>query len=65
MILADQRELGTLDQDCLKLAELHSCATDYPKTGISTSLLQLPRAPRYRPDLYVAYFMSSYSLFFG
>lgn len=51
MILADQRELGTLDQDCLKLAELHSLAADYPKSGRAASLASLPRAPRYRPDL--------------
>ena len=33
-VLADQRENGTLDSDCLRLAELHSTAVDFSKTGI-------------------------------
>ena len=32
--LADQRERGTLDEDCLLLASLHSTAVDFSKTGI-------------------------------
>jgi len=31
--LADQQPLGTFHPDCLKLAQLHSKAVDYPKTG--------------------------------
>ena len=31
--IADQEYLGTLHPDCLKLAQLHSKAVDYPKTG--------------------------------
>lgn len=33
-VLADQRERGTLDEDCLKLANMHSTAVDFSKTGI-------------------------------
>jgi hypothetical protein len=33
-VLADQRDLGTLDPDCLTLAEMHSTAVDFSKTGI-------------------------------
>lgn len=33
-ILADQYEMGTLHRDCIKLAELHSTAVDFSKTGI-------------------------------
>lgn len=34
MTLADQKELGTLDPDCVLLAGLHSTAVDFSKTGI-------------------------------
>ncbi|KAK3298117.1 RNA dependent RNA polymerase-domain-containing protein [Chaetomium fimeti] len=50
MILADQREDGTLDQDCIKLAELHSSAVDFSKSGRAVELSQLPRSPKWRPD---------------
>ena len=33
-ILADHRESGVLDPDCVKLAELHSTAVDFSKSGI-------------------------------
>jgi RNA dependent RNA polymerase len=33
-ILADQKFLGTLDGDCRTLAEMHSTAVDFSKTGI-------------------------------
>jgi hypothetical protein len=33
-ILSDQRETGTLDHDCITLAEMHSTAVDFSKTGI-------------------------------
>jgi len=51
LILADQRDMGTLDGDCLKLAELHSCAVDFSKTGIRVDIKQLPKADNARPDL--------------
>lgn len=50
MVLADQRVDGTLDSDCIKLAELHSSAVDFSKSGRSVQLNTLPHAP-YRPDL--------------
>lgn len=51
MILADQTELGTMNEDCLRLAQLHSTAVDYSKTGIPVDIWSLPRANRLRPDL--------------
>lgn len=36
-ILADQKELGTSDPACKLLAELHSTAVDFSKTGIPVS----------------------------
>ncbi|KAK0651077.1 RNA dependent RNA polymerase-domain-containing protein [Cercophora newfieldiana] len=50
LILADQRTLGTNDPDCLKLAELHSSAVDFSKTGIPVELIKLPKADKARPD---------------
>ncbi|KAK7752663.1 hypothetical protein SLS62_005432 [Diatrype stigma] len=52
LILADQKPAGTVDQECQKLAELHSTAVDYSKTGIpveDSELRKLSR-PKYRPD---------------
>ncbi|EMR71798.1 putative rna-dependent rna polymerase protein [Eutypa lata UCREL1] len=52
LILADQRPAGTVDQECQKLAELHSTAVDYSKTGIPVEESQLRKLGRtkYRPD---------------
>ncbi|KAL8393795.1 hypothetical protein RB595_003517 [Gaeumannomyces hyphopodioides] len=50
MILADQMSDGTLHADCRKLAELHSTAVDFSKTGIPVDMKELPRTNRYRPD---------------
>lgn len=36
-ILADQRPDGTFDPDCIRLAELHSTAVDFAKTGLEVS----------------------------
>lgn len=33
-VLADQRDEGTMDDDCITLAEMHSTAVDFSKTGI-------------------------------
>jgi hypothetical protein len=40
-VLADQRPSGTFDGDCLTLAELHSTAVDFSKTGrpVSSTIL--------------------------
>lgn len=51
MILADQKDDGTLDMDCLKLAALHSTAVDFSKTGIPVNMWELPKANKHRPDL--------------
>lgn len=51
MIVADQRNEGTSHADCRRLAEFHSIAVDFSKTGIPVNLKELPRANRYRPDL--------------
>ncbi|KAI4263619.1 MAG: hypothetical protein L6R42_001243 [Xanthoria sp. 1 TBL-2021] len=53
MILADQYEQGTLHPDCIKLAELHSTAVDFSKTGIPIYEDQFPQSCRntkFRPD---------------
>ncbi|OJJ50415.1 hypothetical protein ASPZODRAFT_164365 [Penicilliopsis zonata CBS 506.65] len=50
MILADQNEEGTRHPDCKKLAELHSTAVDFSKTGIPVMMEHLPKANAYRPD---------------
>lgn len=34
LVMADQKELGTFDEVCVLLAELHSTAVDFSKTGI-------------------------------
>lgn len=51
MILADQKEDGTLHRDCLKLAQLHSTAVDFSKSGRRVEMSELPKSRRFRPDL--------------
>jgi hypothetical protein len=41
-VLADQKKEGTLDPDCVKLAEKHSTAVDYSKSGIVVSVVERP-----------------------
>ncbi|KFY03027.1 hypothetical protein V490_00321 [Pseudogymnoascus sp. VKM F-3557] len=48
-VLADQRERGVLDPDCLLLAEMHSTAVDFSKSGIPVSV-KMPRYNKFRPD---------------
>jgi hypothetical protein len=55
MILADQMDLGTSHSDCKKLAELHSTAVDFSKTGVPVKLEDMPSMSKYRPDLYVEF----------
>ncbi|KAK5718816.1 hypothetical protein LTR17_015650 [Elasticomyces elasticus] len=50
MQLADQREAGTFDEDCIKLAGMASTAVDYSKTGIPIDIAECPRAMPFRPD---------------
>lgn len=55
MILADQSGDGTLDVECKKLAELHSRAVDFSKTGRAVELIELPKGTgSWRPNLYVS-----------
>ncbi|KAF2666094.1 RNA-dependent RNA polymerase [Microthyrium microscopicum] len=55
MILADQHEEGTHHPDCYKLAELHSTAVDFSKTGIPVSFKDIPKANKYRPDFFATH----------
>ncbi|KAL4902305.1 hypothetical protein BDW74DRAFT_186868 [Aspergillus multicolor] len=50
MILADQMELGTSHSECKKLAQLHSTAVDFSKTGVPVRLEEMPFVNRNRPD---------------
>ncbi|KAJ0413452.1 RNA dependent RNA polymerase-domain-containing protein [Aspergillus carlsbadensis] len=50
MILADQMEMGTSHSDCKKLAELHSTAVDFSKTGVPVKFEDMPSMNKYRPD---------------
>ncbi|KAL4925196.1 RNA dependent RNA polymerase [Aspergillus undulatus] len=50
MILADQMEFGTSHSDCKKLAQLHSTAVDFSKTGVPVNLSEMPFVNRNRPD---------------
>lgn len=49
-VLADIRPRGTHDPYCILLAELHSTAVDFSKTGIPVDMRKCPRRPKYRPD---------------
>ncbi|KAE9375996.1 rna-dependent rna polymeras-like protein [Stipitochalara longipes BDJ] len=49
-VLADQRPQGTSDPDCKMLAELHSTAVDFSKTGIPVNMKLMPRFIPVRPD---------------
>jgi hypothetical protein len=40
-ILADQSDVGTLDERCLKLADMHSTAVDFSKSGTPVCLIAL------------------------
>lgn len=44
-------KLGTLDLDCIKLAEMHSWAVDYPKNGNKVDIRHMPRSLiKFKPD---------------
>lgn len=49
-VLADQKELGTSDPDCKMLAELHSTAVDFSKTGIPVDMKLMPKVIPVWPD---------------
>lgn len=48
--IADQKELGVFDDDCVKLAMMASTAVDFSKSGIPVNINELPRSKRFRPD---------------
>jgi len=48
--LADYTPNFIEDKDCLRLAELHSAAVDYPKSGIPVPITGLPKTPKIKPD---------------
>jgi hypothetical protein len=48
--LADSKPEGTVDPECILLAEMHSTAVDFSKTGIPVDLSKFPRSKRFRPD---------------
>ncbi|KAJ1338747.1 RNA-dependent RNA polymerase [Microdochium nivale] len=52
LIYADQLPEGTRERHCISLAQLHSTAVDYSKTGVPVDIQELRqiRPPRYRPD---------------
>ncbi|GKU00726.1 rna-dependent rna polymerase 1 [Fusarium langsethiae] len=50
VILADYHDFGTTHPDCVALAEMHSTAVDFSKTGIPVDIRALPKNPRFRPD---------------
>ncbi|RAL03916.1 RNA dependent RNA polymerase [Aspergillus ibericus CBS 121593] len=50
MVLADQEDGGTSHPDCRRLAQLHSTAVDFSKTGIPVHISDIPRGNNFRPD---------------
>ena len=49
--MADQKFLGTRDNNCILLAEMHSTAVDFSKTGIPVDMFKSPRLPsKCKPD---------------
>lgn len=48
--LADVRDLGANDPDCLKLAALHSRAVDFQKSGTPVQIKDIPPTGKMRPD---------------
>lgn len=49
-MLADQKDMGTVDPDCFTLAEMHSTAVDFSKTGIPVDLSKMSKYSPFRPD---------------
>jgi hypothetical protein len=47
---ADIKPTGTFDPECINLAEMHSTAVDFSKTGVPVNLSKLPRSTPRRPD---------------
>jgi hypothetical protein len=53
LILSDYHYAGTIHDDCKALAEMHSTAVDYSKTGIAVEMDRMSKLTRIngRPDL--------------
>ncbi|XP_006461307.1 RNA-dependent RNA polymerase [Agaricus bisporus var. bisporus H97] len=50
LVIADQSQFGIQDRVCLRLAQLHSDAVDYPKTGNPVSVAEIPKLKFPLPD---------------
>ncbi|KAI8958864.1 RdRP-domain-containing protein [Daldinia sp. FL1419] len=52
LILADRKPAGTVDDECKKLAEMHSIGVDYSKSGIPIDINKLRglTTTKYRPE---------------
>ncbi|KDR85157.1 hypothetical protein GALMADRAFT_233817 [Galerina marginata CBS 339.88] len=51
LVIADQSSKGIFDEDCIKLANLHSDAVDYPKSGQPVAISAIPKLKhRIKPD---------------
>ena len=64
-VLADQQPQGTEHQDCLRLAQLHSTAVDFSKSGIPVSPILMCTAQRVSlmPSVFSTRFLTSQSRF--
>lgn len=52
VILADKKDEGTIDAECLRLAGMHSQVADFSKTGIPVDVSEMANyKARFRPDL--------------
>jgi len=49
VVHADRESVGAMHEKCLRLAQLHSEAVDFPKTGVPAEFPKTLRAPEY-PD---------------
>ncbi|RDL29987.1 RNA-dependent RNA polymerase [Venustampulla echinocandica] len=49
-VLADQKPEGTREPNCIILAEMHSTAVDFSKTGMPVDMSRLPWCSPWRPD---------------
>lgn len=50
LVIADQSQFGIKDRVCLLLAQLHSDAVDYPKTGNPVNVANIPKLKFPKPD---------------
>ncbi|TVY55116.1 RNA-dependent RNA polymerase 2 [Lachnellula cervina] len=49
-VIADQKDGGVCDENCIRLSEMHSTAVDFSKTGIPVDMTKLPKGNPWRPD---------------